>query len=87
MYAQVALAMSHPPIPPIGSSASGWISVSEHLPAGTVLLWADGRPMIGTLIQGRANGKPWKDFMDPRTDELLPWPTHWRPIVPPDNTA
>jgi hypothetical protein len=87
MYAETAFNMSRPPIPPVDSSASGWISVNEQLPVGTVLLWADGQPMIGILIQGRMNGRPWQDFMDPRTDELLPWPTHWRPIAPPQGAA
>ena len=87
MYTEVAFDMIRPGFPPKDDAFQRWIAIDDQLPAGTVLIWADGRPMIGVLVHGILNGKPRRDFMDPRSDELLPWPTHWKAITRPDEAG
>lgn len=60
-----------------------WLPVGDRFPDEPVLLWVDGRPMIGILVEGNSEGTPWRSFMDPHTDELLPWPSYWMRIARP----
>ena len=83
MYTEVAFDMIRHTLPPKDDISEGWTAIADQLPTGTVLIWAGGQPMIGVLAHGIASGKRWQDFFDPRTDELLPWPTHWKAITPP----
>ncbi len=61
-----------------------WKPISDDMPRTAVLLWAGGYCMVGC----RVCGDPGESavFMDPRTDSILPTPSHWtelpRPPMP-----
>ena len=50
-----------------------WRAVSEGLPTGVALIFADGACYVAVLVGDGDN----PTFMDPHTSDLLPWPTHW----------
>jgi hypothetical protein len=58
-------------------SDAQWNLTEELLPSQDALIWADGRYMVASFVDGIRDGKKWQVFMDTRTDDLLPWPTHW----------
>jgi len=58
---------------------AGWRMLSDPPPAGDVLIWDGGRCFIGVLVRDAKSAV----FMDPRTSDILPWPTHWMPLPPP----
>jgi hypothetical protein len=66
-------------------SVSSWIPTAEILPDSNVdvLVWSGGRCVVAVLLTGRDERGAWRDFMDPVTDGLLEWPTHWAPLPPP----
>src|SRR3546814_19122514 len=55
----------------------GWRPISYLPPKQEVLIWSGGRPVVGLLLSGTQDGKDWRDFIDPRTNDRLEWPTHW----------
>lgn len=57
-----------------------WKQVAPDMPHHDVLLWVEGRCVIGCMVEGVRRGKVWRVFMDPRTDDLLPWPSYWMPL-------
>jgi hypothetical protein len=63
-----------------------WKPVTPEVPHHDILLWADGRCVVGCLVEGVARGKTWRVFMDPRTDDLLPWPSWWTELPEPPQT-
>lgn len=58
-----------------------WVAISEGLPTGPVLVWADGEVYVAVLVGGHAD--PERAFMDIHSSDLLPWPTHWRKLPEP----
>ncbi len=56
------------------------VEVRWHLPKGEILVWAGDRPVVAILV---TNGG--RDFLDARTLDLLPWPTHWMELPAPPN--
>ena len=60
-----------------------WNLTDEILPAQDALIWAGGRYIVASFVDGIRDGKKWQVFMDARTDDLLPWPTHWMSLPKP----
>lgn len=65
-------------------SASDWSPIAVDPPAGTpVLIWIEQSCSVALLVEGSDAKGSWRVFMDPRSDEALPWPTHWMPLPQP----
>jgi len=57
---------------------SAWMPIKTGPPAGEqLLIWVDGGCALAVMVEGSDSKGPWRVFMDPRSDEILPWPTHW----------
>lgn len=62
---------------------TGWIPVAQCPPVGLeVLIWSNGACAIAVCVDGANEDGPWRVFMDARSDEILPWPSHWMPLPP-----
>ena len=60
-----------------------WFPVEDAPPAGVpVLIWSGEAFAVAVLVQGEDAGGPWRVFMDARSDEILPWPSHWMRLPP-----
>jgi hypothetical protein len=60
-----------------------WSPIEDPPPPGSaVLIWIDGAFAIAILVEGEDAGGHWRVFMDSRSDEILPWPSHWLPLPP-----
>ena len=59
----------------------GWQLVEGELPQGEVLVWSGGRRVVAQLIPADEHS-PQPLCIDPRTDDILAWPTHWMPLPP-----
>jgi hypothetical protein len=51
------------------------------MPRKPVLIWSKGTCMVGCLVDGREGDD--LAFMDPKSDALLPWPSHWMELPTP----
>ena len=59
-----------------------WRLVGQELPLGEVLVWSGGRAVVARLYPASEDlAQPL--CIDPRTDDILDWPTHWMPLPPP----
>ncbi|PSJ43253.1 hypothetical protein C7I55_02425 [Sphingomonas deserti] len=58
-----------------------WRPIDDHpLPEGPLLIVSEGRCCIAVLVGGTGPEGAWQVFMDPYTDALYAWPTHWLPL-------
>jgi len=55
-----------------------WISIADRLPAGPVLIYADGECHVAELV-GSGPGASLA-FMDVHTCDILAWPSHWMEV-------
>jgi hypothetical protein len=63
-----------------------WQIVADELPREEVLVWSDGRAVVAEFIPAdRKIPKPL--CINLRTEDILPWPTHWMPLPPPPGAA
>ena len=59
-----------------------WRRLTDDLPEGEALIWLGDRAAVAVLVPADdRHSSP--TFMDARTSDLLPWPTHFIPIRPP----
>ncbi len=54
-----------------------WSPASADMPSHEILIWSGGRAMVGVLVKGTDEKGDWQDFLEARTSEILPWPSHW----------
>ena len=54
-----------------------WIAISERLPAGPALIYADGECHVAEIVGDSAGSS--LAFIDLHSSDLLPWPSHWMP--------
>ncbi|CAA9238745.1 MAG: hypothetical protein AVDCRST_MAG93-1227 [uncultured Chloroflexia bacterium] len=59
-----------------------WRALTDDLPKGEVLVWLGNRAAVAVVVPAD-DSSPESIFMDARTCDLLPWPSHWMPIAPP----
>ena len=64
-----------------------WTPITPDMPSHDVLLWVEGRCVIGFRLAGVTRGKSWSVFMDSRTDALLPEPSHWMALPGPPHSG
>jgi hypothetical protein len=59
-----------------------WRPISDRPPPEgiSILIVSAGTCRIAILVVGDGPEGQWQAFMDPHTDELYPWPTHWMPL-------
>jgi hypothetical protein len=62
--------------------AMQWHPLTNELPKGEVLVWLGDRAAVAVLVPADENYDA-PSFMDARTSDLLPWPTHFMPLTPP----
>jgi hypothetical protein len=59
----------------------GWISTNVRLPTEEVIVWVESKMRIALFVgTGPHSAEPF--CMDARSDELLPWPSHWHELPP-----
>lgn len=56
-----------------------WTAVSEALPSGAALVYAEGALYVAVLVDDGTD----QAFMELHTCDLLPWPSHWMDLPPP----
>ena len=58
-----------------------WVSTRQALPSGEALVvTSDGRFWLAVLVRDGSDDDG--VFMEARSCDLLPWPTHWMPLPP-----
>jgi len=61
----------------------GWISTDVELPSGEVIVWVESKMRIAVFVRPSPESDDCERFfMDPNSDELLPWPSHWHTLPP-----
>jgi hypothetical protein len=61
----------------------GWISTNVRLPREEVIVRVESRMRIAIFVApGPDTADPEPFCMDARSDELLPWPSHWHELPP-----
>lgn len=71
-------------VPPADSMwGRGWAPIETAPAASELLIYSGGRCLIATVVEGTGPHGPWRAFMDPRTDEIYPSPTHWMSLPEP----
>ncbi len=64
--------------------SAGWIPVEQNPPVATpLLIWSNGACAVAVVVEGTDESGPWQVFMDARSDEILPWPSHWMQLPHP----
>ena len=64
-----------------------WKPITPDMPSHDVLLWVEGRCVIGCRLDGVARGRGGWVFMDSRTDALLPEPSCWMALPGPPHSG
>jgi hypothetical protein len=55
-----------------------WKAISEGLPAGAALIFAEGEYHVAVVVDGESDPA----FMGVHSWDLLPWPSHWMELPP-----
>ncbi|WP_165357615.1 DUF551 domain-containing protein [Sphingosinicella sp. CPCC 101087] len=63
-----------------------WTSINDSQPSEEVLIFTKGGCRIAVLVKDPADNSDVGDFMDPKSGDLLPWPTHWMPLPSPPSS-
>ena len=62
-----------------------WQILAGEPPSGEVLVWSAGRAVVAEIVPAdETSAQPL--CVDPRTDDILAWPTHWMKLPPPPDS-